>query len=115
MKLTENLSDFNRRMADELRSTFASSVKPYETEDRILVFRGPIAGNSDPDHVGTHVSISLDEPVVAALGGAESSRREEMIQNLISSLSTQVKVRYDPNNVGPDALSVTGTMQIVNG
>lgn len=115
MKLTDKLSEFNRRMADEVRSAFASSVRPYQTEDGGLVFRGPIAGHKDPDHVGTHVSVSLAKDVVAALNDAEPSRREEMIQDLLANLGTQVKMQYDPNNVGPYALQVTGTMRTMTG
>jgi len=114
MKLTENLSDFNRRMADELRSTFAFSVKPYQTEEGALVFRGPIAGHKDPKYVGTHATVSLEKEVVAALASAEPSRREEIIVNLLSNLGTQVKAQYGPNNVGSYALQVVGTMRTVN-
>jgi len=115
MKFTDQLSEFNRRMADELRSTFASSVRPYQTEDGTLVFRGPIVGHKDPSHIGTHVSVSLANDALAALDNAEPSRREEMIQDLLANLGTQVKVQYDPNSVGPYALQVAGTMRTLTG
>ena len=115
MKLTENLSDFNRRMAGELRATFASSVRPFQSEDGVLLFRGPISGHRDPNHIGTHVAVSLEKDVVHALNSAEPQQREEIIQNLLSNLGTQVKCQYNPNNVGPYALDVIGTMRIVNG
>lgn len=115
MEFTDKLSEFNRRMADVLRPTFASSVSPYQTEDGALVFRGPIVGHKDLHHVGTHVHISLEKDVLAALDNAERSRREEMIQDLITNLGTQVRMQYDPNNIGPYALSVTGTMHTLTG
>lgn len=115
MKLTENLSDFNRRMADELRSTFASSVKPFQSEEGVLLFRGPISGHKDPKHVGTHVAVVLEKDVVNALNRAEPHQREEMVHNLLSSLGTQVKAQYNPSNLGADALQVIGTMPIVKG
>ncbi len=115
MKLTENLSDFNRRMADELRATFASSVKPFQSDDGALLFRGPISGDKDPNHIGTHVAVSLEKDVVDTLNSVEPHQREEIIQNLLSNLGTQVKCQYDPNNIGPYALDVIGTMRIVKG
>jgi hypothetical protein len=114
MKLTENLSEFNRRMADELQSTFAPSIRPYQTEDGALVFRGPIAGR-DPQHVGTHASISLEKDVLAALNDAAPSQRGEMTKNLLANLGTQVRAQYDPNNIGQVALEVKGTVAILKG
>lgn len=110
MEYTIELSEFNRRMADALGRTFASSVRPYQTKDGALVFRGPIVGHKDPHHVGTHVHISLEDDVLSALDNAEPSLREEMIEVLLANLGTQVRMQYDPKNIGPYALSVTGTM-----
>jgi len=115
VKLTENLGEFNRRMADELRATFAQAVKPFQSEDGTLLFRGPISGHKDPNHVGTHVAVSLDKDVVDSLNRAEPNQREEMIQDLLSNLGTQIKCQYNPNNIGHDALQVIGTMRIVKG
>jgi hypothetical protein len=115
MKLTENLSDFNRRLADDMRSTFAPSVKPYQSEDGTLLFRGPISGHKDPKHIGTHVAVSLDQEVIDALKKAEALEREEMIDNLLNSLSTQVKTLYSPNSIGLDTLEIVGTMPVAKG
>lgn len=115
MKLTQELSEFNRRMAAELRGTFAVNVVPYQTEDGDLVFRGPIEGHRDAKHVGTHVSVGLDKDVRIALEKAEPVAREEMIENLLANLGTQVKAQYDPRRIGEYALQVQGTMRTVTG
>lgn len=115
MELTDKLSEFNRRIADALRNTFAPSVKAYQTEDGALVFRGPIVGHRDPEHVGTHVHVSLEKEVLAVLDSAKPARREEMMQDLLANLGTQVRMQYDPDKVGPYALSVTGTMRTLTG
>ena len=48
MKLSTELSHFNRRMANELQHIFASNVEPYQLDDGTLVFRGPIEGHVNP-------------------------------------------------------------------
>lgn len=115
MLLTKNLGEFNRRMAEELRGTFAPTVEPFESEDGTLLFRGPIKGDQDPNHIGTHVAVSLDRDVRAAMELASPQEREEMIQIFLSNLGTQVKVQYDVKNIGPNALHVVGTMHILRG
>ena len=115
MQLTKNLGDFNRRMAEKLRGTFAPTVEPFESEDGTLLFRGPIQGHRDPNHVGTHVAVSLDKDVRAAMERASPQEREEMIQIFLSNLGTQVKAQYDPKNIGQYALDVVGTMRILRG
>lgn len=115
MKCHENLSAFNRRMADELRSTFAPSVKPYQAEDSTLLFRGPIPNQADPNHVGTHVAVSLEEEVRAALDAASPAEQEEMIEALLSNLGTQVRVWYNAEGIGPYALDIVGTMRTLRG
>ena len=115
MKLVGELSEFNRRMAEELLMTFPPNVKPVQSEDGTLLFRGPIPLLDDPKHVGTHVAVSLDSEVCAALDAASKVDREEMIANLIASLGTQVKEQYAPNKIGLDALDVVGTMRMLRG
>lgn len=105
MTLTEKLSDFNRRMADELRGTFAATVKPFQSEDGTLLYRGPIQGAKDPHHVGTHVAISLEGEVHAAMEVASPEEREELVGIFLSNLGTRVKMLYDPNKIGQYALA----------
>lgn len=102
-------------MADELRSTFAPTVKPFQSEEGTLLFRGPIAGHKDPQHVGTHVAVSLEKDVCEALEKAPYAEREEMIEILLSNIGTRVKAQYDPNKIGPYALDVTGAMRTLRG
>ena len=115
MKFTTDLTEFNRRMAEALKPTFHAAIKPVQPEDGTLLFRGPVPIADDPNHVGTHVAVSLDKDVLAALEAATPSEREEMTENLISNLGTQVRVQYNSNKIGPYALDVVGTMRIVRG
>lgn len=115
MNLSEDLSDFNRRMAEELRGTFAANVRPYETEEGYLVFRGPIEGHSDPSHIGTHVAISLNAEVQRALAIASAAEREEMTRLFLSNIGTRAKCEYHPRRIGPYALDVVGTMRTLTG
>lgn len=115
LKLSKNLSEFNLRMATELRGTFTPTVQPFETEDGTLVFRGPIDGHTDPSHVGTHVAVSLDDEVHAAIQSTTPEEREEIIQVFLSNLGTQVKCLYHPQKIGKDALDIVGTMKTIRG
>jgi hypothetical protein len=115
LKLSKNLSDFNLRMVGELQGTFTTIVQPFETEDGTLVFRGPIDGHADPSHVGTHVAVSLDNEVHAAIHSATPEEREEIIQVLQSNLGTQVKCLYHPQKIGTNALEIVGTMKTLGG
>lgn len=115
MKLFANLSEFNRRFADALLPTFPAGVQAFQSEDDTLLFRGPIPLPDDPTHVGTHVAVSLDSDVKAALGEASPADRKEMTEILISSLGTQVQMQYDSTKFGPFALDVVGKMNILIG
>ncbi|WP_157214684.1 hypothetical protein [Polaromonas sp. CF318] len=106
---------FNRRMADELRTTFAADIEPFELIDGTLVFRGLIEGHRDPHHVGTHVAVSLEKDVRDAMERAPTAERAEMVQIYLDSLGTQVKAQYDPKAIGLDALEVVGTMRTLQG
>ena len=115
MNLSKTLNDFNRRMVEELRGTFAANVTPFQTEDEMLVFRGPIEGNKDQNHIGTHVAVSLDKEVRHTMEIASIAQREEMTQTLLTNLGTQVKCQYHPQKIGQSALDVIGTMKTING
>ena len=113
MKLHSNLSDFNRRFADALLPTFPAGVKAFRSDDGTLLFRGLIPLQDDPQHVGTHVAVSLDKEVIAELEGTSLTDRDEKIKILISSLGTKVQMQYDPNKFGPDAIDVVGHIDIL--
>ena len=115
MKLSKNLSAFNCSMANELKNTFASNVEPFQMEDGMLVFRGPIEGHVDPKHIGTHVAVSLDDTVIKALITSFPAERTAMTEILLDNLGTQVKCQYDPKKVGPYSLDVVGTMDTIRG
>jgi hypothetical protein len=115
MKLYANLSEFNRRFADALLSAFPADVQALQSDDGTLLFRGPIPLADDQTHIGTHVAVSLDKEVRAALSDASPADREEMIEILISNLGTQVRFQYDPSKIGPFALDVVGKMNILRG
>ena len=115
MKLYANLSEFNRRFADALLPSFPASVQALQSDDGTLLFRGPIPIPDDPMHVGTHVAVSLDKDVWAALKEASPVDREEMIEILISSLGSQVQMQYAPGKFGPFALDFVGTVTILRG
>ena len=112
MKFHENLNDFNRLFAARWLSIFPEGVKAYEMDDGTLLFRGPVPIPSDLKHVGTHVAVSVEPDVAAALESASASEREEMHDRLIESLGGQVQVRYDPNNIGLYALDIVGKMNL---
>lgn len=113
MNLTQELSEFNRRMVGELQGTFAPSVSPFQTEYGTLVFRGPIEGHKDPKHVGTHVSVELDSEVHDALASAEPDAKEEMMEALMANLGTQVRTQYNPRRIGEYALRVRGSIRTI--
>ncbi|MBV5293400.1 MAG: hypothetical protein JZU58_13725 [Curvibacter lanceolatus] len=115
MNLTTELGEFNRRMAHALAGTFDPSVKPVQSEEGTLLFRGPIPTSDDPRHIGTHVAVSLENEVKAALDASTPDEREAMIENLVCSLSTQVQAQYHSSKIGPYALDVVGTIRIVQG
>lgn len=115
MQLNENLSEFNRRFADALLPSFPANVRALQSEDGTLLFRGPIPVADNPMHIGCHVSVSLDEEVKVALNQASPVDREEMIQNLLNNLGTQVRFQYDPTKIGRVALDVVGNMGIIRG
>ena len=115
MNFSKTLNDFNHRMVEELRGTFAANVTPFQTKDEELVFRGPIEGYEDQNHIGTHVAVSLENEVRHAMEIASIRQREEMTQTLLTNLGTQVKCQYHPQKVGQNALDVIGTMKTING
>lgn len=115
MILTEKLSDFNRRMADELRDTFSASVRPFQSQDGTLLFRGPTQGLTGPHHVGTHVAVSLDGEVPAAMEVTSLEEREAMLDIFLSNLGTLVKTQYDPKKVGQRAVDIVGSMRTLHG
>jgi hypothetical protein len=113
VKLSKNLSDFNRSMANRLANIFASNVEPYQMVNGTLVFRGPIEGHTSPDHIGTHVAVSLDPEVHSVIAKASLPHREEMTRLLLDNLGTQVKCQYDPKSIGPYALDIIGTKHTI--
>ena len=115
MKFSANLSEFNRRMAEAVLQTFATDVRPVQSDDGTLLFRGPIRPGDDPTQLGTHVAVSLDKDVTVALDAASPEEREEMTEILINNLGTQVQSRYNASKLGPYELDIVGTMQILRG
>lgn len=114
MNIHQNLGELNRRLAESLTPSFATNVVPYESgDDGSLLFRGPIANNSDPKHIGTHVAVSIERDVRATLEATSGVECEELVERLVDSLGTQVKVRYHPEQVGQFALEVIGTMATI--
>jgi hypothetical protein len=110
-----NLSEFNRLFADALLPAFPANVQAIQSEDGTLLFCGSIPLADDQTHVGTHVGVSLDKEVQAALGEAEPADREEMIKILINNLGTQVRCQYDSSKIGLHALDIVGKMNILRG
>lgn len=115
MKIHQNLSQFNQRMVEEVRGTFAANVAPYQSEDGDLLFRGPILNHADPTHIGTHVVVSLEKDVRTALENASDAEREETISDLLASLGSQLTASYDPKNIGTFALKIVGNMSVISG
>ena len=115
MKFREELGEFNRQFAAALRDAFAPEITPVEDERGVLYFRGPIPIPNNPRHIGSHVAVSLDEDVQAALDRASPSERAEMTENLIESLGGQIRAQYNPHKHGEFAVSVSGTMSVVRG
>ncbi len=115
MNITENLSVFNRRFADEWLHLFPRGVIAEQSGDGALLFRGPVPLSEDPHHIGTHVVVSLDDEVQEALRSAAAAQREEMTQNLICNLGTQVEAMYSMDNIGTNALNIRGDIRIIDG
>ena len=115
MKLNKELNEFNRLLADNLKSFFESDIEVFQDEYETLLFRGPAPSIGDKDNIGSHVTVKLDDEVKGALKSADSGKRSEMMQVLINNLSTQIKTTYDRNNIGQYAKSFTGTLKIIDG
>lgn len=115
MKFDANLNEFNRRFAEALLPTFPGNTKAVQSDDGTLLFRGPIPLANDQSHIGTHVAVSLDKEVSAALNAAVPTDREEMTEILINNLGSQVRTQYNPAKIGVIALDVVGTMRILGG
>lgn len=114
MNLTYKLNEFNRHFADELISVFPRGVATLQADDGSLLFRGPDPRGSETVIV-THASICLEPAVVQALAAATPEQRAELVSTLTSNLGTQLRARYDSENIGRQALKVVGTMSILQG
>ena len=112
MQFDANLNDFNRRLADAVITIFPDGVRPLQSIDGALNFRGPIPTKNDPEHVGTHVAVSLDNEVTAALEKASTCDRESMMGILIENLGTRIRMKYDKDQIGAFALTIVGRMSI---
>lgn len=115
MNLHTELSEFNRCLANALLPEFGPDIRAMQSGEGVLYFRGPIPVPEDPNHVGSHVAVSLAPDVRAALDQASSTERAEMTENLIESLGGQIRAQYNPNKHGEFALDFVGTMGMVTG
>ena len=115
MKLTKELNEFNGQLAKDLLPYFPNGMEAYQDEFEELFFRGTIPGSSNPNHIGTHVAVELEQDVKDALDQASETDRKEMVRNLIANLGTQIKAKYDKDHVGQLALKVTRNMRILTG
>ena len=114
MNIHKDLSELNRRLAESLASSFEANVIPYESgDDGSLLFRGPITNVSDPKYIGTHVAVSIERDVHAALEAASEVDRKDLIDRLVDNLGTQVRVGYHPEQVVQFAMKVIGTMATI--
>jgi hypothetical protein len=115
MKLDKELSEFNQLLASDLLIFFPSSIEVFQDEYETLLFRGPIPNSDNSTQIGSHVSVDLDEEVKQALKSAEPAKCLEMMEILVSNLSTQIKATYDRNHVGTCSMKFKGTMAILTG
>jgi hypothetical protein len=113
MTLHANLNEFNQRFADALLPSFPAGIVPMEDAYGMLCFRGVVPNSGDPKHVGTHVTVTLEADVVAALDSASPAEREDITQHLIESLGAALRIQYNPAKIGPYALDIVGTMESV--
>lgn len=114
MKLNKNLNEFNQRLADDLLPSFPDGIKAVQSEDETLLFRGVCPNSDDPNHVGSHVAVDLTQEVKEAIKNSSPANNEEMIEDLISNLGTQVRATYNKDHIGRYALSITGGMEILD-
>jgi hypothetical protein len=77
--------------------------------------RAPTPSLTHPDHIGTHVAVSLEKSVREALDTASAPDREVMMQTLVDSLASQIQIQYSPNAVGQFAMDFVGTMNTLEG
>jgi hypothetical protein len=113
MKLSADLNEFNRRFAEVLLPSFPAGIVPMEDAYGMLCFRGAVPNHDNPKHIGTHVAVTLEEDVIAALNIASPAEREDITRHLIESLGAAIRIQYDPNRIGLYALDIVGTMESV--
>lgn len=112
MKFDPKLTAFNRRVAMAVRDVFSDDITAEQSITGKLCFRGP---HPQDRTICTHVVVHLGDDVLAALRLAMPLQRETMIRNLVANLATQVRAKYDPDDVGQTALRIAATMDILQG
>lgn len=112
MKLYTELTPFNRQLADALLPSFPSDVQAMQSDDGTLLFRGAIRSAEKPDHVGTHVAVSLDNEVQLTLKRATVAKRQELEEILIINLGSRIRTEYNPANIGHFAFDFVATTKI---
>jgi hypothetical protein len=115
VKLYTALSPFNSRLAEVLIPTFPAGAHAAEDGDGTLLMRVPTPSPTHPDHIGSHVAVSLEKSVREALETASVPDRELMMQTLVDSLASQIQIQYNPNAVGQFAMDFVGTMNTLEG
>lgn len=114
MTLNQKLNEFNQRFAAELLPSFPKGIVAMEDDSGMLCFRGVIPNSGDSKH-GTHVTVTLEDDVVAALALASPAEREDITQHLIDNLGASIRIQYHPDKIGKYALGIVGTMASVTG
>ena len=107
------LSELNSKIASALSTVFAPEIQPVQNEFGHLLFRGPVTGIDGSIHTGTHVIVAIDQDVLEVLDAAELARRGEMVERLVLSLGTQVRVKYNKEQIGQYALRIVGDRAII--
>ncbi len=115
MKLYSTLSPFNKRLAEVLVPIFPAGAYAAEDGEGTLLIRAPTPIPTNPNHIGSHVAVTLEKSIRDALEAASPSGREVMTQAMIDSLATQIKLQYDPNAVGQFAMDFVGTKNSLEG
>lgn len=114
MELQEKLSVLNQRIADKILPQLPKGIVTCQNEHETLLFRGVIPNTCDPEYVGTHLLVKINDNVRDKLDEAESTDGEEMTVNLVNSLATQILTTYDPENIGEFGKEFIGSMDIIN-
>jgi len=102
-------------LAEALLPLFPSSVTlSIDPHGARIPFRGPVVHHpGGDDGTGTHVVVEIEAALSAQLASMLPSDRSSSLNQIATSLRTQISARYSPDNVGPFALKFAATKELL--